>query len=391
RTSVAQPPHRNLLSELFSAAEKYHPALHRATYFSLPEWFHPDYRPYGFGSWPGGNATNPYTNATLPYTGYVPLDDYISDLILPSMLTLADMGTEIMWCDIGGPNLTADFAAEYYNTAAQRGNQVLMDNRCGLPGDFDTPEYASYDAVQLRKWESNLGMDPYSYGFNRATPLASYLDPQGIVSSLVDIVSKNGNFLLDIGPRADGSILDIEKRNLRAAGEWIQSHGEAVFGSDYWFFTPSEGESVRFTKNLEGFFVFSLLPPNGSLVIESPVPYVEGDQVVVVGGDMDGVVVPTRLVEKSPGSRERKLEITVSEEVRDADRYCWVFKIPYGGVAANQTTAGVGGGNSTTGGFGTPSQPAAQANGAASKAMGGAGGWSVILSTLMAFVFSLVL
>ncbi|KAI7521400.1 glycoside hydrolase, partial [Hortaea werneckii] len=336
--------------------------LHRATYFSLPEWFHPDYAPYGFGSWPGGNATNPYTNVSLPYTGYVALNDYVSDLILPEMLTLADMGTEIMWCDIGGPNLTADFAAEFYNAAAQRGKQVLMDNRCGLPGDFDTPEYASYDAVQLRKWESNLGMDPYSYGFNRATPLASYLDPQGIVSSLVDIVSKNGNFLLDIGPRADGSILDIEKRNLRMAGEWIRSHAQAVFGTDYWFLTPSEGESVRFTRNAEGFFILSLQPPNGSLVVESPVPYVEGDQVVVVGGKMDGVVVPTRLVEKNnPGSSssERMLEITVSQEVRDADQFCWVFKIPYGGVAANQTV-GAGHGNSSTGGFGTPSQPATQ-------------------------------
>lgn len=35
-----------------------------------------------------------------------------------------------------------------------------------LPGDFDTPEYARYDAVQVRKWESNLGMDPFSYGYN---------------------------------------------------------------------------------------------------------------------------------------------------------------------------------------------------------------------------------
>ncbi|KAI7341679.1 glycoside hydrolase family 29 protein [Hortaea werneckii] len=391
RTSVAQPPHRNLLSELFSAAEKHHPNLHRATYFSLPEWFHPDYRPYGFGSWPGGNATNPYTNQILPYTGYVPLDDYISDLILPEMLTLADMGTEIMWCDIGGPNLTAEFAAEYYNTAALQGKQVLMDNRCGLPGDFDTPEYASYDAVQLRKWESNLGMDPYSYGYNRATPKASYLDPQGIVSSLVDIVSKNGNFLLDIGPRADGSILEIEKRNLRAAGEWIAEHGEAIFGTDYWFLTPSEGEDVRFTKNDEGFFILSLAPPNGSIVLESPVPYVEGDQVVVVGGGMDGVVVPTRLVERGPGNVGGKLEIMVSQEVRDADRYCWVFKIPYGGVAAANQTAGVGGGNSTTDGYGTPSQPAMQANGAASKVVGGAGGWRLMPLMVIASVLTLVL
>lgn len=64
RTSVAQLPHRNLLQELFDAAAEYQPHLHRATYFSLPEWFNPAYAKYGFGEWPGGNATNPYTNVS---------------------------------------------------------------------------------------------------------------------------------------------------------------------------------------------------------------------------------------------------------------------------------------------------------------------------------------
>jgi alpha-L-fucosidase len=104
RTSVALPPHRNLLQELFDAAAEYQPQLHRATYYSLPEWFHPDYRKYGFAQWPGGNATNPFTNETLPYTGYVPVKDYITDIIMPEMNALSDMGTEIMWCKSSGPS-----------------------------------------------------------------------------------------------------------------------------------------------------------------------------------------------------------------------------------------------------------------------------------------------
>jgi alpha-L-fucosidase len=66
------------------------------------------------------------------------------------------MGTEIMWCDIGGPNLTAEFASQWFNEQAQMGRQVVMNSRCGLPGDFDTPEYARYDAVQVRKWEVSV-------------------------------------------------------------------------------------------------------------------------------------------------------------------------------------------------------------------------------------------
>jgi len=259
-------------------------------------------------------------------------------VILPEMLTLSNMGTEIMWCDIGGPNLTAEFAAEFFNSNAQQGRQVLMDNRCGLPGDFDTPEYARYDAVQRRKWESNLGLDPFSYGYNRATPDAAYLTPQGIVTSLMDIISKNGNFLLDVGPTANGTIVAVEQANLRAAGAWIKDHARAIYNTTYWFVTPQEGEAVRFTQNPDAFYITTLYPPNATLLLHFPVPYVPGDRVTVVGGNMSGTVVPSTLL--ANGS----LQLTISEEVRDADRYIWVFEIPFGGVQGNNVTTGYGGG-----------------------------------------------
>lgn len=322
RTSVALPPKRDLLAELFDAAAEYQPQLHRATYYSLPEWFHPDYAAIGFEQWPGGNATNPYTNVTEPYTGYVQVDDYIQDKMLPEMLALAALGSEMVWCDVGGPNATAEFAAEFFNKNAEEGRQVLINNRCGLPGDFDTPEYARYAAVQARKWETSLGMDPYSYGYNRATPDEDYLTPQGIVKDLMDIISKNGNFLLDVGPTANGTIIDIEQRNLRAAGAWIKSHAEAIFNTTYWSITPEEGLAFRFTQTLDAFYITTLYAPNDTLVLSSPVPYLEGDEVTVVGGNLSGTVVPSEL---SNG----KLILTISDDVKDADEYAWVFKIAY--------------------------------------------------------------
>ncbi|OCL03917.1 glycoside hydrolase family 29 protein [Glonium stellatum] len=323
RTSVAQVPHRNLLQELFDAATEYQPHLHRATYYSLPEWFHPDYKKYGFGEWPGGNATNPFTNETLPYTGYVPVSDYLTDIIMPEMNTLASMGIEIMWCDIGGPNRTAEFAASWFNAAAAQNRQVVMNARCGLPGDFDTPEYARYAAVQTRKWESNLGMDPYSYGYNRATPTSSYMNASTIVTSLVDVVSKNGNFLLDVGPLPNGTILEVEQKNLREAGKWIKSHGEAIFNTTYWFVTPQEGNNIRFTVTADAFYILCMAKPNDTLVLDSPVPWVEGDDVKVVGGNLAGAVVPSGIL--SNGS----LMLNISKEVADADQYTWAFKITY--------------------------------------------------------------
>jgi alpha-L-fucosidase len=289
------------------------------------------------------------------------------------MQTLAAMGTEIMWCDIGGPNMTTEFAMQYFNDAAARGKQVLLNNRCGLPGDFDTPEYARYESVQVRKWESNLGMDPFSYGYNRATPEEAYITPAAIVTSLLDIVSKNGNLLLDIGPTANGTIIEIEQRNLRIAGAWIKEHAEAIFNTTYWFVTPEEGQAVRFTQNANAFYIATLYPPNGTLVLDSPVPYVEGDKVKIVGGNLSGTVVPSRLL--GNGS----LELKISEEVREADRFAWVFKIGFGGVEL-QAGSGPGNGSVVVDGNGNAngttngSRPGGTGSPIATQASSGVGG-----------------
>jgi alpha-L-fucosidase len=85
----------------------------------------------------------------------------------------------------------------------------MNNNRCGLPGDFDTPEYSRYGAVRPRKWESNLGMDPFLFGYNKETPPSKYMNASTLITNLVNIVSKNGNFLLDVGPQPNGtSVVD---------------------------------------------------------------------------------------------------------------------------------------------------------------------------------------
>lgn len=64
---------------------------------------------------------------------------------------------------------------------------------CGAVPDFSTPEYATFNAIQTGSWESNEGMDPFSYGLNTATNASEYKNGTTIIQTLVDIVSKNGN------------------------------------------------------------------------------------------------------------------------------------------------------------------------------------------------------
>jgi len=212
-----------------------------------------------------------------------------------------------------------------------------MDARCGLPGDFDTPEYARYGAVQRRKWESNLGMDPFSYGYNRATPTSQYMNASTIVTSLIDIVSKNGNFLLDVGPQPNGTILEVEQNNLRQAGVWIKDHAEAIFNTSFWFVTPEEGDDIRFTTTMDAFYIVSIAKPPSNLTLDSPIPWIAGDAVTVVGGNMSGTVVPSKAL--SNGS----VTLTLPDEVISGDQYAWVFKIAYqSNQTANSTTTASG-------------------------------------------------
>jgi alpha-L-fucosidase len=186
-----------------------------------------------------------------------------------------------------------------------------------------SPPLAPKPADEL---QSNLGMDPFSYGYNRATPASAYMSASTLITSLLDIISKNGNFLLDVGPQANGTIIDVEANTLREAGVWIKGHAEAIFNTTYWFITPEEntaGKEVRFTQTREAFYIFSLVKPAGSLVLNSPVPWVAGDKVTVVGGSMHGAVVPS--YKAANGS----LVLQLSEAVVSAEVYAWAFKIDF--------------------------------------------------------------
>ncbi|KAK5123125.1 hypothetical protein LTR85_003323 [Meristemomyces frigidus] len=336
RSAVHYGPKRDLLGELFEAAQTYQPALHRGTYFSLPEWFNPDFGPYGFSqldsntstTWPGIIARNPYTGLDEPYTGRIPVDDFIADLMVPQMEILAyNYSTDIMWCDCGAANGTANFAAKWWNAARAQNREVTINSRCGIAAaaDFDTPEYATFSTAQRRKWESNEGMDLYSYGYNRATASAAYMSATTIVQYLADIVSKNGNFLLDIGPRADGTVVEAESTNLREAGKWIHAHAEAIFNTTYWFVTPEVSESnIRFTQTNDAFYVLALdKPRNGSLFVDAPVPILDGDKVTMVGVNQTAPLRWTK--DDAAGS----LTIAVPEHYIEMDQYCWVFKVEY--------------------------------------------------------------
>ena len=179
----------------------------------------------------------------------------------------------ILWNDIGSPRAfdLAGLVAAYYNAVPDglvndRWGQRLPDHVPG-PGemimsppaghyDYTTPEYDSYAQVTEHKWEATRGIG-HSFGYNANEGADDYLSVTELVRSLVDIVSKNGNLLLNVGPMADGTIPDLQRDRLLGLGAWLDVNGEAIFETRPWLSAEGrcgDGTRVRFTQREDALY-----------------------------------------------------------------------------------------------------------------------------------------
>lgn len=117
--------------------------------------------------------------------------------------------------------------------------------------DFATPEYTVEPRIRSHKWEACRGFG-HSFGYNRAEREEDLLTPSEVIWSLVDTTSKNGNLLLNAGPRGeDGVIPDMQADRLRALGEWMSVNRDAIVGTRPWIRAEGStdaGHPVRFTQ-----------------------------------------------------------------------------------------------------------------------------------------------
>jgi len=117
-------------------------------------------------------------------------------------------------------------------------DEVVINDRWGKGirhkhGGYFTTEYGSGLPDATNPWEENRGM-AYSFGYNRAEALEDYNTSQSLIYMLIDIVSRGGNFNLDIGPSKDGLIPVIMQERLIDIGKWLKVNGEAIYGTTCW-------------------------------------------------------------------------------------------------------------------------------------------------------------
>jgi alpha-L-fucosidase len=190
----------------------------------------------------------------------------------------------VLWNDIGYPKSGNPMAieADYYNAVPDG----VVDDRFSIKhSDYTTPEYTTLKDINPKKWEECRGLGQ-SFGYNRAEGEAQTIAPDKLIYLLVDIVSKNGNLLLDVGPEADGTIPALQLDRLKALGAWLDQNGEAIYGTHPW--TRAEGKTsdgidVRFTQKNANLYVTLMGDVKGSSVTVTSLKPKPGTKIRLLG------------------------------------------------------------------------------------------------------------
>ena len=216
-------PKRDLLDELAKATRAQ--GLKFGFYYSLYEWFNPLWKT-DRQRYVAEHMTPQFKDVVTRYQPAIIFSDGEWDL--PS----ADWKSE-------------ELLAWLFNESPCK-DEVVVNDRWGKDcrhkhGGYWTTEYAAGLKDGTHPWEENRGM-AYSYGLNRAERIDDYKTGREFILTLIDLVSRGGNLLLDIGPAADGTIPPLMEQRLLEIGDWLKVNGEAIYGTRF------AGRSCQWTE-----------------------------------------------------------------------------------------------------------------------------------------------
>jgi alpha-L-fucosidase len=227
-----------------------------------------------------------------------------------------------LWNDIDWPKTgnALKVMADYYNATPDG----VIDDRFGVPhSDFTSPEYAKLDQISKKKWEECRGLGR-SFGYNRAEGEEETIKPQELIELLVDIVSKNGNLLLDVGPEPDGTIPPVQMERLEKLGAWLKQNGEAIYGTKPWTRAngttnqlTADGKAIelRFTQKGAKLYATLLGKPTAATVLLHNVKAAAGSTVSLLGSD-----APVKWTQRADD-----LEVTLPASLPGS--YAWVVRL----------------------------------------------------------------
>src|SRR5579875_1223806 len=219
--AAQQGPGRDLVREYVEAARA--EGLRVGFYYSLMDWHHPD-----------GARCKTDEAARRRFV------DYTHGLIRELMTNYGKI--DVLWYDVAWPLDAEQWESERMNEMVfSLQPDIIVNNRNRLDGDFATPEQHIQASEAGRAWETCMTLND-SWGFNRADD--AWKTPRQIVDNLATCARGGGNYLLNIGPEPDGSVPPPSVEILEQVGRWLDTNGEAIYGTERGDLTPNANSNL---------------------------------------------------------------------------------------------------------------------------------------------------
>ena len=295
-------------------------------YHSIMDWHHPDAQAYSYlKNDPKKREDNKEHFA-----------DYLETYMKPQVKELIDnYDPDIIWFDGEWiEEFTHKQGQELYQYVRTLNPSILINNRVDkgrsgmqgmnkvdkkYAGDFGTPEQEILETASTLDWESCMTMND-TWGFKKSDH--NWKSTKELVHNLIDVTAKGGNYLLNVGPTAEGLIPAPSVERLKQIGIWLNVNGEAIYGTEKLQHNYKQGEHIFFTKQKGSpvYFTIILEKPKEHLILKNLKPK-DNSTIKLLGFDE-----PL----KWEFNEEKGLKITIPKNILKTwnnNSFAWVFRV----------------------------------------------------------------